>query len=89
MYSKELYDQIDVLHSKLEKCRDIAINYRVPVSAYNKIMKNVTFINNQVQNALNHNALEADIAKVITDTYIPYVDSLYDGARWYMNRLKT
>lgn len=93
MSVSESYNALDKLYRMLSACYRIIHEYKVPKAVYDKAMKNIKFIDSQIDqtldNLLDTNGNMDTMVNTINTTYIPYVGNLYDKLRWYMNRLKT
>ena len=93
MSVSESYNALDKLYRMLSACYRIIHNYNVPKAVYDKAMKNIKFIDSQIDqtldNLLDTNGNMDTMVNTINNTYIPYVSNLYGKLRWYMNRLKT
>lgn len=89
----ESYAALDKLYRILNLCYRIIHEYKVPKAVYDQAMKNINFIDSQIDQTLDY-ALDTNgsmdtMVNTINTTYIPDVSNLYDKLRWYMNRLKT
>lgn len=87
------YNAFDKLYRMLGTCYRIIHNYKVPKAVYDKAMKNIKFIDSQIDQTLDR-ALDTNgnmdaMVNTINKTYIPYLSNLHDKLRWYMNKLKT
>lgn len=85
-YSKQLMSLVKDLEFRLQRNLDIVNSYKVPKGVYDKVIRNTTFMENEVNKAISSKANELDIENTISKTYIPYADMLYDNIRWYMNQ---
>ena len=86
-YSDTFWNSVKILESKLQRSLNIINSYQVPTNKYNEVQQKITFVEQQVNNAVSSNADESVILGVIENTYIPFADKLYDHLRWYMNRV--
>ena len=89
MYNKQLITTVRDLETKLQRSLDIINSYDVPVAKYNDVQRKITFVEEQVNNAIDNKVDERNILSTIEDTYLPFADRMYDHLRWYMNKLKT
>ena len=87
------YNALDKLYRMLGACYRIIHEYKVPKAVYDKAMKNIKFIDSQIDKTLDilldTNGNMDTMVNTINSTYIPDVSNLYDHLRWYMNKLKT
>lgn len=86
-YSDIFWNSVKILESKLQRSLNIINSYQVPTNKYNEVQQKITFVEQQVNNAVSSNADESVMLGVIENTYIPFADKLYDHLRWYMNRV--
>lgn len=86
-YSDMFWNSVKILESKLQRSLNIINSYQVPTNKYNEVQQKITFVEQQVNNAVSSNADESVMLGVIENTYIPFADTLYDHLRWYMNRV--
>lgn len=86
-YSDTFWNSVKILESKLQRSLNIINSYQVPTNKYNEVQQKITFVEQQVNNAVSSNADESVMLGVIENTYIPFADKLYDHLRWYMNRV--
>ena len=89
----ESYAALDKLYRILNLCYRIIHEYKVPKAVYDKAMKNIKFIDSQIDQTLDY-ALDTNgnmdaMVNTINKTYIPYASNLYDKLRWNMNKLQT
>ena len=89
MYSKQLITTVRDLETKLQRSLNIINSYDVPIAKYNDVQRKITFVEEQVNNAIDNKVDERNILSTIEDIYLPFADRMYDHLRWYMNRLKT
>lgn len=87
VYSDIFWNSVKILESKLQRSLNIINSYQVPTNKYNEVQQKITFVEQQVNNAVSSNADESVMLGVIENTYIPFADKLYDHLRWYMNRV--
>lgn len=87
VYSDLFWNSVKILESKLQRSLNIINSYQVPTKKYNEVQQKITFVEQQVNNAVSSNADETVMLGVIENTYIPFADKLYDHLRWYMNRV--
>lgn len=85
-YTQNMYNLVNDLEQRLQTSLNIINEYNVPKNAYDKTIKNIKFIDSQVNDAFKRSEDENTIASAIENNYIPYADKLYDHLRWYMNR---
>lgn len=86
-YSDMFWNSVKILESKLQRSLNIINSYQVPTNKYNEVQQKITFVEQQVNNAVSSNTDEPVMLGVIENTYIPFADKLYDHLRWYMNRV--
>ena len=86
-YSNTFWNSVKILETKLQRSLNIINSYQVPANKYNEVQQKITFVEQQVNNAVSSNADESVMLGVIENTYIPFADKLYDHLRWYMNRV--
>lgn len=86
-YSDMFWNSVKILETKLQLSLNIINSYQVPTNKYNEVQQKITFVEQQVNNAVSSNADETVMLGVIENTYIPFADKLYDHLRWYMNRV--
>lgn len=86
-YSDMFWNSVKILETKLQRSLNIINSYQVPTNKYNEVQQKITFVEQQVNNAVSSNADESVMLGVIENTYIPFADKLYDHLRWYMNRV--
>ena len=86
-YSGMFWNSVKILETKLQRSLNIINSYQVPTNKYNEVQQKITFVEQQVNNAVSSNADETVMLGVIENTYIPFADKLYDHLRWYMNRV--
>ena len=85
-YTQNMYNLVNDLERRLQANLNIINEYQVPKSTYDKTIKNIKFIDSQVNDAFKRGESEDRIASVIANNYIPYAEKQYDYLRWYMNR---
>lgn len=86
-YLDMFWNSVKILETKLQRSLNIINSYQVPTNKYNEVQQKITFVEQQVNNAVSSNADESVMLGVIENTYIPFADKLYDHLRWYMNRV--
>lgn len=89
MYSKQLITTVRDLETKLQRSLDIINSYDVPIAKYNDVQRKITFVEEQVNNAIDNKVDERNILSANGRYVSSIVDRMYDHLRWYMNRLKT
>ena len=88
-YSPNLWQLVDRLGYKLQRCLDIVNEYPQSSESKVKIVKDrIKKVEDNLNQAVNEGQDEQIIVDVIERSFIPFADNLLDNLRWSMSNTR-
>ena len=88
-YSPNLWQRVDRLGNKLQRCLNIVNEYPQTSESKVKIVKDrIKKVEDNLNQAVNEGQDEQIIVDVIERSFIPFADNLLDNLRWSMSNTR-